>query len=102
MNVTKIEGLNYTLGSGTITFTSAPILGSNNIELRRGNFYSLIKTLTGSAATEFGRSVAINNDATLIYVGQPLKTANSCSDFTKSKMSVSLGHIFGIFGFNCE
>lgn len=69
----KIEGLDYTLGVNTITFINGylPASGVNNIEMRRGNYYYHVATLTGASATDFGRSVAINDSGDYVYVGQP-------------------------------
>lgn len=71
----KIQGLDYTLAVDhlSITFINGyfPSLGSNNIELRRGNYYYLHTTLTGTLGGEFGASVSLNDDGTVAYVGQP-------------------------------
>lgn len=71
----KIEGLDYTLGAGTITFVTFPPLGSNNVEMRTGNYFYWVQTLTGASATDFGRSVAINDNGDFAFVGQPDKAA---------------------------
>ena len=73
----KHETLDYTLSATQITFVTAPPSGSNNIHIRKGNYYSAIKTFTGSAGTDFGRSVAISDDGTIAFIGQPNKTSGT-------------------------
>lgn len=68
----KIQDLDYTLAPGNITFTSGfPPSGSNNIEMRKGNYYNHLQTLSGVGGTDFGRSVAISDDGDYVYIGQP-------------------------------
>ena len=71
----KIETLDYTLSATQITFVAAsiPPSGTNNIHVRKGNYYSAIKTFTGASGTDFGRSVALSDDGTIAFIGQPNK-----------------------------
>jgi len=69
----KIETLDYTLSATQVTFITIPPTGTNNIHIRKGNYYSAIKTFTGVSGTDFGRSVAISDDGTIAYIGQPNK-----------------------------
>ena len=75
----KHETLDYTLSATQITFVAGavPPSGSNNVHIRKGNYYSAIKTFTGSAGTDFGRSVALSDDGTIAFIGQPNKASGT-------------------------
>ena len=68
-----IEVLDYTLSATQVTFITVPPSGTNNIHIRKGNYYSAIKTFTGVSGTDFGRSVALSDDGTIAFIGQPNK-----------------------------
>ena len=76
---------------GTITnliFGTAPTIFERFDVLKRNAYYKLIDTLSGAADTNFGCSLAVNRDSSIISVGANTKSLNG----TANQGTVSVYH----------
>ena len=70
----EVQYLNsdYTVSGATVTFTSPPTTGAL-IQIKTGQDWKLIPTITGTASTEFGYAVDCDESGNNIIIGAPLK-----------------------------
>ena len=74
--IVQIEGIDYTISSGDIVFTTPPAL-NDAITILDGLGFRYVGKIQGPNLTEFGTSIDVNNDGTTIIVGAPGEAISS-------------------------
>ena len=89
--VVKIQHEDYTLAGTTLTFVSAPATDAE-ILVKSGPQWTLKATITGTASTEFGFALDVDNTGSNIIIGAPAENttyANEGAVYVYSKYSAT-------------